>query len=47
MDPLRVSGWADWVLVAELDAKIAAYGIWRKTLDSRGENIASELLIMI
>ena len=26
-------GWADWVLIfAELDAQIAAYGIWRKAL---------------
>jgi ribosomal protein S18 acetylase RimI-like enzyme len=23
-------GWADWILVAELDDKIAAYGLWRK-----------------
>jgi ribosomal protein S18 acetylase RimI-like enzyme len=23
-------GWADWILVAEVDDKIAAYGLWRK-----------------
>ena len=27
------AGWADWILVAELDAQIAGYGIWRKALE--------------
>ena len=27
------AGWADWILVAEVDGKIAGYGIWRKPLD--------------
>jgi GNAT superfamily N-acetyltransferase len=27
------AGWADWILVAEMDGKIAGYGIWRKPLD--------------
>ena len=31
-------GWADWVLVAELDARIAAYGIWRKALAAEERN---------
>jgi GNAT superfamily N-acetyltransferase len=31
-------GWADWILVAELDARIAAYGIWRKALAAEESN---------
>jgi len=27
------AGWADWILVAEMDGKIAGYGIWRKPLE--------------
>jgi len=27
------AGWADWILIAEMDGKIAGYGIWRKPLD--------------
>jgi len=27
------AGWADWILVAEIDGKIAGYGIWRKPLE--------------
>jgi ribosomal protein S18 acetylase RimI-like enzyme len=26
------AGWADWILVAEIDGKVAGYGIWRKPL---------------
>ncbi len=25
------AGWADWIVVAELDGKIAGHGVWRKT----------------
>jgi ribosomal protein S18 acetylase RimI-like enzyme len=31
-------GWADWVLVAELDDQIAAYGLWRKALATEEKN---------
>jgi GNAT superfamily N-acetyltransferase len=32
------AGWADWILVAEFDGKIAGHSVWRKTLESQGEN---------
>jgi len=31
-------GWADWVLVAEVDDKIAGYGLWRKPLEIETKN---------
>jgi ribosomal protein S18 acetylase RimI-like enzyme len=31
-------GWADWVLVAEVDDKIAGYGLWRKPLEIEEKN---------
>ena len=31
-------GWADWILVAELDDKIAAYGLWRKPRGAEERN---------
>jgi GNAT superfamily N-acetyltransferase len=31
-------GWADWVLVAEVDDKIAGYGLWRKPLEIEVKN---------
>lgn len=31
-------GWADWVLVAEVDDKIAGYGLWRKPLEIEAKN---------
>jgi len=31
-------GWADWILVAELDDKIAGYGLWRKALKTEEKN---------
>jgi ribosomal protein S18 acetylase RimI-like enzyme len=31
-------GWADWILVAELDDQIAAYGLWRKALGIEEKN---------
>ena len=31
-------GWADWILVAEVDGKIAGYGIWRKPLEIEAKN---------
>jgi ribosomal protein S18 acetylase RimI-like enzyme len=34
-------GWADWILVAELDDKIAGYGLWRKALKIEEENSLS------
>jgi GNAT superfamily N-acetyltransferase len=27
------AGWGDWILVAEIDGKVAGYGIWRKPLE--------------
>ena len=27
-------GWADWIVVAEVEDRIAGYGLWRKTLES-------------
>ena len=27
-------GWADWIVVAEIENRIAGYGLWRKTLES-------------
>jgi ribosomal protein S18 acetylase RimI-like enzyme len=36
-------GWADWILVAEVDGKIAGYGLWRKafaTEDKSSSGIA-------
>jgi ribosomal protein S18 acetylase RimI-like enzyme len=34
-------GWADWILVAEVDAKIAGYGLWRKPLEIEARNSLS------
>ena len=34
-------GWADWILVAELDDKIAGYGLWRKALRNEERNSVS------
>jgi ribosomal protein S18 acetylase RimI-like enzyme len=34
-------GWADWILVAELDDKIAGYGLWRKALKTEEKNSLS------
>lgn len=31
-------GWADWILVVELDDKIAAYGLWRKPRGAEERN---------
>lgn len=31
-------GWADWILVAELNDKIAGYGLWRKALKTEEKN---------
>lgn len=31
-------GWADWILVAELDDQIAAYGLWRKAVGTEEKN---------
>jgi ribosomal protein S18 acetylase RimI-like enzyme len=31
-------GWADWVLVAEVDGTIAGYGLWRKSLEIEKKN---------
>ena len=31
-------GWADWILVAEVDDQIAAYGLWRKALEIEERN---------
>ncbi len=31
-------GWADWILVAEVDDQIAAYGLWRKALGIEERN---------
>lgn len=31
-------GWADWILVAEVDDKIAGYGLWRKPLEIETKN---------
>ncbi len=31
-------GWADWILVAELDGRIAGYGLWRKPLEIEARN---------
>jgi ribosomal protein S18 acetylase RimI-like enzyme len=30
-------GWADWILVAEVDGKIAGYGLWRKALKTEAK----------
>ena len=34
-------GWADWILVAELNNKIAGYGLWRKPLKIEAKNSLS------
>jgi len=34
-------GWADWILVAEVDHKIAGYGLWRKALRTEAKNSLS------
>lgn len=34
-------GWADWILVAEVDDQIAAYGLWRKALGLEERNSLS------
>lgn len=31
-------GWADWILVAEVDGRIAGYGLWRKPLEIETKN---------
>ena len=31
-------GWADWILVAEVDGKIAGYGIWKKASETEEKN---------
>ena len=31
-------GWADWILVAEVDGRIAGYGLWRKPLEIEARN---------
>jgi ribosomal protein S18 acetylase RimI-like enzyme len=31
-------GWADWILVAELNDEIAGYGLWRKALKTEQKN---------
>lgn len=31
-------GWADWILVAEVDDQLAAYGLWRKALGIEERN---------
>jgi ribosomal protein S18 acetylase RimI-like enzyme len=31
-------GWADWILVAEMDDKIAGYGLWRKARGAEERN---------
>jgi ribosomal protein S18 acetylase RimI-like enzyme len=31
-------GWADWTLVAEVDDRIAGYGLWRKPLEIEARN---------
>lgn len=33
-----LEGWADWILVAEVDGKIAGYGLWRKPLELEAKN---------
>jgi GNAT superfamily N-acetyltransferase len=32
------AGWADWILVAEVDGKIAGHSVWRKTLERQDAN---------
>jgi ribosomal protein S18 acetylase RimI-like enzyme len=34
-------GWADWILVAELDHKIGGYGLWRKAVKTEEKNSLS------
>ena len=34
-------GWADWILVAEVDGRIAGYGLWRKPLEIEAKNSLS------
>jgi dTDP-4-amino-4,6-dideoxy-D-galactose acyltransferase len=34
-------GWANWILVAEVDDKIAGYGLWRKALATEEKNSPS------
>jgi ribosomal protein S18 acetylase RimI-like enzyme len=31
-------GWADWILVAAVDGRIAGYGLWRKPLEAEEKN---------
>ena len=31
-------GWADWILVAEVDERIAGYGLWRKPSEIEAKN---------
>jgi ribosomal protein S18 acetylase RimI-like enzyme len=33
-----LEGWADWMLVAEVNDKIAGYGLWRKPLEIEAKN---------
>jgi ribosomal protein S18 acetylase RimI-like enzyme len=44
------AGWADWILVAEFDNKIAGYTVWRKILerqDAKSPGVASCDLLVI
>jgi ribosomal protein S18 acetylase RimI-like enzyme len=44
------AGWADWILVAEFDNKIAGHGVWRKILerqDANSRGVASCDLLVI
>jgi GNAT superfamily N-acetyltransferase len=34
-------GWADWILVAEVDERIVGYGLWRKPLEIEAKNSLS------
>jgi len=34
-------GWADWILVAEVDGRIVGYGLWRKPLEIEAKNSLS------
>ena len=34
-------GWADWILVAEVDGRIVGYGLWRKPLEIEARNSLS------
>ena len=40
-------GWADWILVAEIEGEIAGYGIWKKPSQSGDGSIRSISLTTI